>query len=81
MPAQARQIAAFIKALDLGKPLILGHSLGGAIALALARQGWLVRHGDAFSVQDAVKGLRITISNIEPAQCTRLAQDLKHSLG
>lgn len=52
-----------------------------AIALALARQGWLVRHGDAFSVQDAVKGLRITISGIEPAQCARLAQDLKHSLG
>ncbi|MGA9702953.1 alpha/beta fold hydrolase [Pseudomonas sp.] len=36
LPAQARQIAGFIKALGLDKPLVLGHSLGGAIALALA---------------------------------------------
>ncbi|KRP70850.1 alpha/beta hydrolase [Pseudomonas paralactis] len=36
LPAQARQIAAFINTLDLDKPLVLGHSLGGAIALALA---------------------------------------------
>ncbi|WPO00470.1 alpha/beta hydrolase [Pseudomonas sp. MUP55] len=36
LPAQARQMAAFIKTLDLDQPLVLGHSLGGAIALALA---------------------------------------------
>jgi pimeloyl-ACP methyl ester carboxylesterase len=36
LPAQARQIAAFIKTLDLDNPLLLGHSLGGAISLALA---------------------------------------------
>ncbi|WEX18691.1 MULTISPECIES: alpha/beta fold hydrolase [Pseudomonas] len=36
LPAQARQIAAFINTLGLDKPLVLGHSLGGAIALALA---------------------------------------------
>lgn len=36
LPAQARQIAGFIRALGLGQPLVLGHSLGGAIALALA---------------------------------------------
>ncbi len=36
LPAQARQIAAFINALGLDKPLVLGHSLGGALALALA---------------------------------------------
>ncbi|MNV54575.1 hypothetical protein D3C71_1467730 [compost metagenome] len=64
--------------LNLWVPL---HTDDQAIALALARQGWLVRHGEAFSVQDPVRGLRITISNIEPAQCARLAQDLKHSLG
>ena len=52
-----------------------------AIALALARQGWLVRQGSAFSVQDGVRGLRITISAIEPAQCERLAQDIRRSLG
>ncbi|EKZ97881.1 MULTISPECIES: MocR-like B6 salvage transcription factor PtsJ [Cupriavidus] len=52
-----------------------------AIALALARQGWLVRQGSVFSVQDGVRGLRITISAIEPAQCERLAQDIRRSLG
>lgn len=36
LPAQARQIAAFIQALGLDRPLVLGHSLGGAVALALA---------------------------------------------
>ncbi|MBN2992550.1 alpha/beta hydrolase [Pseudomonas cedrina subsp. fulgida] len=36
LPAQARQVAGFINALGLDKPLVLGHSLGGAIALALA---------------------------------------------
>jgi len=36
LPAQARQIAAFINVLGLDKPLVLGHSLGGAISLALA---------------------------------------------
>lgn len=37
LPAQASLIAKFIRALDLGQPLILGHSLGGAVALALAQ--------------------------------------------
>jgi pimeloyl-ACP methyl ester carboxylesterase len=36
LPAQARQVATFIKTLGLGQPLVLGHSLGGAISLALA---------------------------------------------
>ena len=34
--AQAAQIARFIAALELEKPLVVGHSLGGAVALALA---------------------------------------------
>lgn len=33
--AQARTIAAFIDALQLDKPVLVGHSLGGAIALAV----------------------------------------------
>lgn len=33
---QARVVAGFIDALGLEKPLIVGHSLGGAVALALA---------------------------------------------
>jgi pimeloyl-ACP methyl ester carboxylesterase len=36
LPSQARQVATFIQTLDLGQPLVLGHSLGGAISLALA---------------------------------------------
>lgn len=36
LPAQARQVAGFINTLGLDKPLVLGHSLGGAISLALA---------------------------------------------
>ena len=33
--AQARTVARFIEALELERPLVVGHSLGGAIALAL----------------------------------------------
>ena len=36
LPAQARSIAGLITALGLERPLVVGHSLGGAIALALA---------------------------------------------
>lgn len=34
--AQAGTVAAFIRALGLGRPLLVGHSLGGAVALATA---------------------------------------------
>lgn len=36
LPEQARMIAEFIEAEKLGKPLVVGHSLGGAIAETLA---------------------------------------------
>jgi pimeloyl-ACP methyl ester carboxylesterase len=36
LPEQAGQVAALIDALGLEKPLLVGHSLGGAIALATA---------------------------------------------
>ncbi|WP_158808673.1 alpha/beta fold hydrolase [Beijerinckia sp. L45] len=36
LPAQARTIAGLITALQLERPLVVGHSLGGAVALALA---------------------------------------------
>lgn len=36
LPAQAAAIAGFIDRLGLEKPLVVGHSLGGAITLALA---------------------------------------------
>lgn len=34
--ADARVVAAFVRALGLERPLVVGHSLGGAVALALA---------------------------------------------
>ena len=34
--ADAAVVAAFIEALDLGRPLLVGHSLGGAVSLATA---------------------------------------------
>ncbi len=36
LPEQAEIVRRFIEALDLEKPLVVGHSLGGAIALTLA---------------------------------------------
>jgi len=36
IPAQAKLVAGLIDALGLDRPLVVGHSLGGAIALALA---------------------------------------------
>ncbi len=52
-----------------------------AVVAELAALGWLVRHGEAFSVQERVHGLRITISDIEPEQCATFAQDLRRCLG
>ena len=36
--AQAETVASFIQALGLERPLVVGHSLGGAVALALAAE-------------------------------------------
>lgn len=36
LPEQAKLIEAFIRKLDLDRPLLVGHSLGGAVALATA---------------------------------------------
>lgn len=52
-----------------------------AIALALARRGWLVRQGSSLAVEGESNGLRITISDISPEQCEQLAQDIKRSVG
>ncbi|MGG4604069.1 transcriptional regulator PtsJ [Paenalcaligenes sp. Me131] len=52
-----------------------------AIALALARRGWLVRQGSSLAVEGEINGLRITISDISPEQCEQLAQDIKRSVG
>ena len=36
LPDQAALVAKFIERLDIGRPLLVGHSLGGAVSLALA---------------------------------------------
>ena len=36
LPEQAEVVASFVKALGLEKPLLVGHSLGGAVALTVA---------------------------------------------
>ena len=38
LPEQARMIGAVLDARGIGKPMLVGHSLGGAVALALALQ-------------------------------------------
>ena len=50
------------------------------VVFALAKHGWLVRNGEAFSVREVIPGLRITISNLEEVDSRRLAQDIRHSL-
>jgi pimeloyl-ACP methyl ester carboxylesterase len=44
LPEQADVVAGFIKALGLEKPLLVGHSLGGAVTLTVA-----LNHADAIS--------------------------------
>lgn len=46
------------------------------LAHALARRGWLLRSGDAFSVGETTHGLRITISDLTKEQARRLATDI-----
>lgn len=50
------------------------------IASDLARYGWLVRAGEAFSVRTPTQGLRITVSTLQETQAQRLAHDLRHVL-
>ncbi|WP_044529154.1 MocR-like B6 salvage transcription factor PtsJ [Herbaspirillum sp. B65] len=52
-----------------------------AVALAMARQGWLVRPGSVFAVQQAVSGLRITVSTLDEDLSQALAADLRQCLG
>ncbi|WP_433693111.1 transcriptional regulator PtsJ [Herbaspirillum seropedicae] len=51
-----------------------------AAALSMARLGWLLRHGEAFSVQQRVHGLRITLTALEADAAGKLAADLRRSL-
>lgn len=55
IPGQADAVAAAIQALGLEKPLLVGHSMGGAVSLALA-----LRH------PDAVRGLGLIAPYTQP---------------
>jgi pimeloyl-ACP methyl ester carboxylesterase len=57
IPAQADAVAAAIKALGLDTPLLVGHSMGGAVSLALA-----LRH------PQAVRGLGLIAPYTQPIE-------------
>lgn len=50
------------------------------VLLALAQRGWLVRGGEAFSVQAPAHGLRITISTVDESSAHAFANALSHAL-
>ena len=49
-------------------------------AFALAKSGWLVREGEAFGVNAATHGLRITLSTLDDDNITQLAADIQRAL-
>ena len=51
-----------------------------ATAFALAKSGWLVREGEAFGVNAAAHGLRITLATLDDSDITRLAADIQRAL-
>jgi pimeloyl-ACP methyl ester carboxylesterase len=82
LPEQARMIAEFIEAEGLGKPLIVGHSLGGAIAETLAlnhpdQVGALAlicpATDDVEKTPDAFKGIDIPVPALIPVVAHLLA--------
>jgi len=60
--AQADVLAALIEALQLGRPVVVGHSLGGALALALAQ-----RHPQRVAGLALVAPLTHMVQGVSPA--------------
>lgn len=82
LPEQARMIAEFIERESLGKPLVVGHSLGGAIAETLAlnhpeRVGALAlvcpATNDVDRIPDAFKGIDVPQPWLVPVIANTLA--------
>lgn len=46
------------------------------IILHLAQRGWVVRSGTGFTVQEPVRGIRVTVSMMDADQALRFAEDL-----
>ncbi|MDN3918961.1 alpha/beta fold hydrolase [Roseateles violae] len=61
LPTQADAMAALIAALGLQRPVVAGHSLGGAVALALAQ-----RHPDKVGALALIAPLTHTPSRVSP---------------
>lgn len=76
--AQGIAVTSPADGLNLWLPLPEGSQ---SAVLALARQGWLVRGGEAFAVQTPAHGLRITVSTIDEASAVAFAGALSHVLG
>ena len=51
-----------------------------ALCYALAKKGWLVRAGGAFSIASQVPAIRVTVTKLDAEQALRFAQDLRESL-
>jgi pimeloyl-ACP methyl ester carboxylesterase len=86
LPEQARLIAEFIETEGLEKPLIVGHSLGGAVALALAmnhpdKVGALGLIAPLTAVQDGPPGVFAALNHPAPLQRKLIANTLAVPMG
>jgi pimeloyl-ACP methyl ester carboxylesterase len=84
--AQARLIAGLIDSLDLESPLVVGHSLGGAVALALAldhpdKVGGLALLAPLTQPQDEVPAAFRGIAIVSPALRRAVAWTLATPVG
>jgi DNA-binding transcriptional MocR family regulator len=52
-----------------------------ALALELARAGWLVREGEVFGITSPAHGIRITVSDLTQTDIEKLAADTRLALG
>ena len=50
------------------------------VILQLAQRGWVVRSGTGFTVQDPIRGIRVTISMLDAEQAAHFADDLSQCL-
>lgn len=86
LPEQARLIAEFIEREGLEKPLIVGHSLGGAVALTLAmnhpdKVGALGLIAPLTAVQEGPPGVFAALNHPAPLQRKLIANTLAVPMG
>jgi len=86
LPAQAALIAGLVEALGLDRPLVVGHSLGGAVALALAldhpdKVGGLALIAPLTQIQETVHAAFAGIDIASPMVRRMLAWTIATPLG